>query len=110
MASDNYKLLSTQIKQVKIDLDISLNNKELSEPEYNKNIVELAYEYVLNGFPDDCLLMLVNLKSDYFATQAIIDFDEDHLFLRKCSFIFEVLAYVGHVPFEALCTQPVGKA
>ncbi len=107
---DSFELFELQSKQIKNDLDDMLMNREISEDHYNKNLTILAYEYAINGCSDDCILLLLDLKGDYFNSAAILHFEEDPGFFGKCSLIFEVLAFVGHVPYDILTTQKEGKA
>ncbi len=105
-----FELLLMQADIVKEDLDRLSTEKSISDAEYNKNISILAYEYGINGFPDDCLLMLMNLKGDYFQEDAIQHFKDDESFFSKCYLMFEVLNFIGHVPGDAFATQPIAKA
>jgi hypothetical protein len=107
---DPFEVLSMQADIIKEDLDKMLMDKTIGEDEYNKNISALAYEYAINGFPDDCILMLLSLKGDYFQGDGIRHFKEDEAFFSKCYVMFEVLSFVGHVPPDAFCTQATAKA
>lgn len=110
MELDNFKVLNMQVNHIKEELDYMLNNKQMSEEDYNKNIVLLAYEYSINGFPDDCLLMLLNTTPNYFNKIAPTQFKEDEVYFTKCTLIFEVLAHIGYTPYDIMCNQPEAKA
>ncbi len=95
---------------LKEQLDMAFNERIIDEDEYNKSIAELSYLYAINGFPDDCILMLMNLKGDYFQDIGIQHFKEDNEFFSKCYVILEVLNFIGYVPFDALATQKLALA
>ena len=107
---DEDNLLNLHNNSAKEDLDEMLEAGLISEDQYNKIIVTLAYDYALNGNSDECLLMLINIKSDYFKKEALDHFKDDQEFFDKCIFLFEVLTYLGHIEYDVLATQPLGKA
>ena len=107
---DIVELLDIQSNYVKSELDKKLASHQISEPEYNKNITILAYEYALYGMPEDCLKMLEFIKSDYFNNKAIEHFEQDDEYFNKAVLIFEVLSFIGHIPYDIECTQSEAKA
>ncbi len=107
---DPFYLLNIQADHVKAELDNMLVQKKITEDDYNMNITSLAYEYAINGFMDDCLIMLLNVRSNYFNNAAISKFKEDDIFFNKCQIMFELLAYVGKVPYDIMTTQKEAQA
>ncbi len=107
---DPFEVLSMQSEMIKESLNKMLSDNSITEAEYNKNITSLAYEYAINGFPDDCVLTLLLLKGDYFQQSGIQHFKDDDTFFSKCYVILEVLNFIGYVPNDAFCTQPLATA
>jgi hypothetical protein len=107
---DPFEMLNMQASYIKSELDYMFETKQITEDNYNKDIVSLAYEYALNRFAEDCLKMLFNIKNNYFKLRAQDHFKEDAIYFAKCSLIFEVLSFVGKVPYDILCTQKLAKA
>ncbi len=102
---DPFEVLAMQSDMIKESLDKMLVDRSITEDDYNKNIASLAYEYAINGFPDDCVLTLLFLKGDYFQGAGIQHFKDDEDFFSKCYVILEVLNFIGHVPNDAFCNQ-----
>lgn len=107
---EEFELLQMQSDQIKDELDTMLATKEITEQTYNKNITSLAYEFALNGFSEDCILMMLNIKGNYFVGDAVVHMDADEAYYKKCIFIFEILSFLGYVPYDILATQKEGKA
>lgn len=106
---DDFNVLNNQIKSIKADLDDDLIKSVINLDSYNRSITILAYEMAIGGYPDDCLLMLMNIKDDYFNKAAIQHFKDDEFF-RKAVLIFEVLSFMGKVEYQVLATQKQGEA
>lgn len=107
---DDFQIIALQINNLKKELDEALSNELLSDEDYNKRITKLSYQYAINGFPDECLVMLLNIRGDYFKKVAVSHFIEDNDFYHECSFIFEILSFVDHIPYDILATQASAKA
>src|SRR4051812_18647979 len=107
---EEFELLQMQSDQIKDELDVMFSTKEITEATYNKNITSLAYEFALHGFSEDCILMLLNIKGNYFMGDAATHMEEDESYFKKCVFIFEILSFLGYVPYDILATQKEGKA
>lgn len=63
------------------------------------------------GYPDDCLLMLLNTTDNYFQKTAMEQFKQDDSFFTKATLIFEILAHVGYATtYGIMATQKEAKA
>lgn len=107
---DEFQMLSLQVNDIKSSLDEQFEKNEITEAEYNKNIVKLSYEYAINGYHQDCLLMLMNSTEDYFKRYAEQDFMADEAYFQKATLVFEILSLVGYTPFDLSCTQKEAQA
>lgn len=96
--------------RVKEELDSALSKNDITESIYNKSIVELCHKYILQGLSDYSLNLLLFTTPDYFSTSAIAQMKDDPAFFDKCSFIFEILDYLGYIPIDVFATQSHGKA
>lgn len=101
-----------QVPWLKQELEYALKDKIITEDEYSRSISELAYVFAINGQPEDCIIMLANVKNDYFKNAAIQHFRQDSGFHNRCSTVLEIFEYCGWVDsnYEILATQPKGRA
>lgn len=107
---DANEVLMMQVEHIKDALDSMFKEGKMDENSYNKEISLLSYELAINGFPEECMKMLFNIKNDYFKNEAVRHFEQDEEFFSKCSILFEVLSYAGKVPYDILTTQKEGQA
>lgn len=107
---DSFSVLSLQASHIKEELDEMLKDNQITEDEYNKSLTELAYSFIIDGYPGDGLQILLTVKGDYFKKAAIKQFEEDAEFFAKCSLIFEVFSYMGYIDYDIMSTQSPGDA
>lgn len=107
---DDFDLLAKQTEEIKLELDIMLQEKKISDEEYSKEIVLLAFEYAYNGKADEALKMLTWVAPHYFAQHSFEHFKEDESYFIKANAIYEILSYAGLVAFDVLATQKPASA
>lgn len=90
-------------------LHIRLNKNQITEDQFHKAEVELVYKLALAGYVEDAADLYAEIKLEYFDTAAIKHM-EDADFFRKCALIYEVFAFSGMTPYNAMYTLPEGKA
>jgi len=98
------------IKIIKESLDSELSRGIINGDDFSKEIVDLAYEYIMNGRIEKCINLLISVQDDYFATTAFKHFKEDEGFFIKTNAIFEILLYGGYVQYDLMATQAPAKA
>lgn len=103
-------ILSKHLDNLVKELDFDLSNKSISQKEYNKRMVTIAYEYSLLGLSDAALLTFINVSSDYFKNDGIRELEIDEEFHKKCDFLVVIFDYLELVPIEIICNSPPGKA
>lgn len=108
--SPEFQKLSMNIDSAKEESDRLLLEGKITEDQYNRNITVLAYEYVVNGYPFDGVIMLINADQSYFVGKILDHFREDEDFFTKCSVMFEILYYSKLVPRDIIKSNSWPKA
>jgi hypothetical protein len=109
MTESNLQFLDTYAAFVRQDLGERLKEGLISDCEYDKGLISLSYEYFLHGHIEDGLMVLCEVKDEYFA-KTMVEHLEDLEFNKKCLFIFDILDWKGFIPYNTLATQKPGKA
>jgi hypothetical protein len=103
-------ILSRHLDDLVRELDIDLSDKTISQKEYNKRMVIIAYEYSLLGLSDSALLTFINISDEYFKKDGIQELENDKEFHKKCGFLVVIFDYLELVPIEIICNSPPGSA
>jgi hypothetical protein len=104
------EIIVLHLRKLVRDLDVHLSKKIITEKEYNKGMVTLAYEYSMLGLSDEALLTFINVKTDYFKNDGIKDIGSDQEFYQKCDFLLAIFDYIEVVPIDILCNSPPAEA
>jgi predicted metal-binding transcription factor (methanogenesis marker protein 9) len=75
--ADEHQEYVNKINKAVFVLDRMLQNKELSENEYNKQIIGLASDLAACGEVEESLSLVLRINKEYFVTQMLIDAKED---------------------------------
>lgn len=103
--------VQARVWPVQREMEAMVVDGKLTEDLYRKGLVMLAYEYAVAGFPEEAMILVLQIPSEYFKTVAPKHMREDVQYYQRASQTYRILTDCGLIPFHFnIIPQATAKA
>ncbi len=97
MDDPNLEKLHLQIRAARVEIDALADASMISDDIYWKALIALAYEYANSGYPEDALILVMQIPASYYGPVINSQMEEDPDFKVCAEKVATVLVAAGYM-------------